>query len=115
MFDVQYYVSEEKKTVVAKIVGVALDIKCDLCKLGYHDVPTVIQDIFVGKSKCSPDDVFDIEKGKKIAFKRAYAKYARAKSRELTHFKNWAVRNHDKFIATVDKLITKYDASEIRR
>ena len=115
MFDVQYFVNEEKKTVVAKIVGAAFDIKCDLCKLGYHDVPTVIQDDFVGKAKCNPDDVFDIEKGKKIAFKRAYAKYSRAKSRELTHFKNWLTENNDKFISTIDKLIAKYDASEKRR
>ena len=115
MFDVQYYVNEEKKVVIAKIVGVAFDVKCDLCKLGHPDIPTTIQDTFMGKAKCSPDDVFDIEKGKMIAFKRAYAKYSRAKSRELTNFKNWLENGHGKLIVSIDKLINKYDASESRR
>lgn len=115
MFDVQYFIDEEKKVVVAKIVGTAYDISCELCKLGYHEVPTIIADSFVGKAKCSPDDVFDIEKGKKIAFKRAFAKYTRAKNRELTRFKSWLVSNNEAFVKVIDKLLEKYEATENRR
>jgi hypothetical protein len=115
MFDVQYFIDEEKKVVVAKIIGTALDVSCDLCKLGYHEVPTVIEDSYVGKAKCCPEDTFDVEVGKKIAFKRAFAKYTKAKHRELSKFRNWLVKNNDAFINTIDKLLMKYDATEKRR
>ena len=115
MFDVQYFVDEEKKIVVAKITDAGMSLVCEMCKMGYHNTPLEVRDAYVGKAKCSPDDTFDLEKGKKIAFKRAFIKYTTVKQKELTSFVKWVNERHDEFIKDTNKLIVKYDSAIERR
>lgn len=115
MFDVQYFVNEEKRIVVAKISGAANELCCDLCKKGIEGVPVFTQDKFVGKAKCSPDDAFDIEKGKKIAFKRAYYKYVKAKHAEINRFADWVEQRDREVIETLHKMSVKFEQSMERR
>lgn len=55
------YINEEKRTIVCKITT-----KSDFI----YPYKT-----FIGKSKCDPEDEFNIEKGKKLAKLRAILKY----------------------------------------
>lgn len=63
-FNMDFYVNEEKRTVVAKINIIE--------KVGPFKI---IGESYLGKAKCSPEDIFDAEKGKSIAELRALLKY----------------------------------------
>ncbi len=116
MFDVDYYVNEEKKVVVAKMTGCFNGLACDMCRKGYPAVPSFeIADAFIGKAKCSPDDTFDVETGKKIAFKRAYKKYVVAKKKAITAFLEENNKLVNELNDTVQKLIDSYDRADAHR
>ena len=116
MFDVDYYVNKEKKVVVAKMTGCFNGLVCDMCRKGYLPIPSFeIADAFIGKAKCSPDDTFDEEIGKKIAFKRAYKKYVMAKKKAITAF---LVENNklvNELNDTIQNLIDSYDRADAHR
>ena len=115
-FEVKYFVNEEKKIVVAKMVHCYSGLACDMCKKGYPTIPDfTIPDSFVGKAKCSPEDTFDVETGKKIAFKRAYKKYVAAKKKVLTAFAEENRKSFDDFFKTVGELVAQYDRADTRR
>lgn len=61
---VTYFINKEKKTVVAKVTIFTL--------LGFDIVPKTIR----AKAKCSPEDEFDVEKGKQLAKLRLNVKVA---------------------------------------
>lgn len=63
--DTEYYVNDDKKTVVCVIT----------VSSKYFD--GMLQ-VFSAKSKCSPEDKFDVVKGKRIAESRAKAKAYKA-------------------------------------
>ena len=112
MFDVEYFVNEEKKVVVAKITNCYGDLCCDMCKVGFPPHSDFeIQDSFVGKAKCSPDDTFDVEKGKKIAFKRAYMKYTAVKMKTISNFMKGYRKAYEELELTTKKLIARYDSA----
>ena len=106
-----YYVDKEKKVVVCKLTHCSGELICDLCKKNWpgHDM-LFIDDTFVGKATCSDEDVFDVDKGKKIAFKRAYAKLTKAKQRTLRNFHELDQKAAAAFSETCGKLISHYDA-----
>ena len=99
--DVQYYINEEKRTVVAIIkcdinlpnkifdrvfVNYQGDVKNSPVANGYccyNDF--CINKRFVGIAKCSPNDTFNVEFGKKLALQRAKVK--KAKAVEKKYFK----------------------------
>ena len=115
-FDVQYFVNEEKKVVVAKIVGCSDGLACDMCRKGFPPIPNFeINDTFIGKAKCSPDDTFDEETGKKIAFKRAYKKYVMAKKKTVAAFLAENNKLVDEFNDTVKNLMDSYDRADAHR
>lgn len=115
-FDVQYFVNEEKKVVVAKMVGCSGGLACDMCRKGFPPIPNFeINDTFIGKAKCSPDDTFDVETGKKIAFKRAYKKYVAAKKKALVAFVEENKKVTEEFLKATDKLVDSYDRADARR
>lgn len=89
--EIYTYVNEKEKTVVTvlKVWGL-----CDY----YYEYKK-----FVGKSKCSPEDKFDIELGKKLSKTRAYQKYDEAKLRYL-----WKKRDN------MQKILDEIDA-DIKR
>lgn len=111
-FTENYYVNKEKGIVVCKLTDCWCGLACDMHKKGWPVHPDFeIADEFVGKAKCSTDDTFDIEKGKKIAFKRAYAKFVTAKGKALRKFKTENDRAAARLNATIDKLLATYDVT----
>ena len=116
MFDVDYYVNKEKKVVVAKMTGCASELAYDMCRKGYQPVSSFeIADAFIGKAKCSPDDTFDEEIGKKIAFKRAYKKYVMAKKKAVAAFLAENNKLVDELNDTVKNLMDSYDRADAHR
>lgn len=116
MFDVDYYVNKEKKVVVAKMTGCFNGLACDMCRKGYPPIPAFeIANAFIGKAKCSPDDTFDEETGKKIAFKRAYKKYVMAKKKAVAAFLTENNKLVDELNDTVKNLIDSYDRADAHR
>ena len=116
MFDVDYYVNKEKKVVVAKMTGCFNELACDMCRKGYPPIPAFeIANAFIGKAKCSPDDTFDEEIGKKIAFKRAYKKYVMAKKKAVAAFLADTNKLVDELNDTVKNLMDSYDRADAHR
>ena len=116
MFDVDYYVNKEKKVVVAKMTGCSNGLACDMCRKGYPQIPAFeIANAFIGKAKCSPDDTFDEETGKKIAFKRAYKKYVMAKKKAVAAFLAENNKLVDELNDTVKNLMDSYDRADAHR
>ena len=116
MFRERYFVDEEKKVVVCKLEECFNSLICDMCHKGWpgHDA-LVIADEFTGKAQCSPEDTFDVEIGKRIAYKRAVAKLFRAKRRALIDF----VEGNKEFVKHLcedaDKLVNKYNSTIDRK
>ena len=116
MFDVDYYVNKEKKVVVAKMTGCDNGLAYDMCRKGYPPIPDFkIANTFIGKAKCSPDDTFDEETGKKIAFKRAYKKYVMAKKKAVAAFLAENNKLVDELNDTVKNLMDSYDRADAHR
>jgi hypothetical protein len=116
MFDVRYFVNEEKRTVVCKLSGCFSALNCDICDRDYPPHPALeIDNEFTGKAQCSPEDDFDIAVGKRIAYKRAVAKMIRAKRRALLEFMAVQKRDMNEFIITASKLVEKYNRSIDRK
>lgn len=112
----RYFINKEKKTVICKLEDCCSELIFDMCEKGYPShVAMMIEDVFVGKAKCSPEDAFDVEVGKKIAYGRAIAKMCKAKKRALIDF----VDGNKKFIEELEKdsnkLIRRYDATIDRK
>lgn len=70
---VKTYVNEEKGVVVTKIIEVTKGFNF------FDD----IYDVYQGKAKCSPEDKFDVETGKKLSLARAWLKYDEAKLKDI--------------------------------
>lgn len=115
-FNVDYYVNEEKRMVVCKLSDCDMGLVCDLCNMELpHGPEFAIPSSYVGKAWCMPGDTFDIELGKKIAFKRAYAKYVIKKQCLLADFTQWQTKEYEKFTAKLNKLANKYEVTLNRR
>lgn len=112
----KYFVDTEKKVVVCKLINCSNALICDMCHRGWPGYSNLlIEDTFIGKAKCSPEDTFDENIGKQIAHKRAVAKMFAAKERTLKVF----VENNRKCINALsrdaDKLIGKYEGTISRK
>lgn len=101
--DTEFYVNEKKKTVACTIVGL-LNTPCE-----FHfrdDVPFVIESerfTATGVAKCSDDDVFDVERGKRIALAKAENKVYRKASCYL-----FRLQKHLCFLGSgIDKFLSK--------
>ena len=113
---VNYYVNEEKQTVVCKLENCFNAVICNMCHKGWpgHDA-LLINDTFIGKAKCAPEDTFDVLKGKQIAYNRAVTKFYNAKKKALDRF----IKGNEEFMnalkATGNELIDTYDGIIDRR
>lgn len=115
MFYERYFVNEEKKVVVCKLENCAGNLICDMCEKDYPYHPDlVISDTFVGMAKCSDEDTFDVELGKKIAYKRAVAKLFNTKKKTLERFMVEQAKAFKALENTTNKLANKY-ASVVAR
>lgn len=86
---IEYFVNEEKRTVVAKITDV------------------VIGDAYVtvtGKSKCHPEDEWDVKKGTKLARIRAIKKFNSSKMRVLNNMIKWHAESLNSLSSKYQKL-----------
>ena len=107
-YDVEYYVDEEKKVVVCKLTGCEGSLMCDMCQLGYpHHPDFFVNDSYVGKAKCSEDDTFDVEFGKKLAYQRAVAKLNTAKVKALKRFEKEQVKFVNQLLDDMHKISDK--------
>lgn len=75
---ITYYIDEEKRTVVCKLRGSMFDVKENLffhCEQVDFMHNYWMKDCYVGKAKCSPEDKWDKDTGKRIALCRALVSY----------------------------------------
>ena len=116
MFYARYFVNEEKKVVVCKLENCSNALICDMCQKDWpgHEA-LVINDTFTAKAQCSPDDTFDAEIGKKIAYSRAVAKVNKAKKRTLTNFVAENQKMLQALVRDAEKLTRKYDGTISRK
>lgn len=111
-----YFVNKEKGVVVCKLENCASSLACDVCHKGWEPHPLLeLEDTFIGKAKCAPDDTFDPEIGKKIAYRRAMIKLYKAKRKTLNDFITLNIKTVDKMVELKDNLTNKYDKAIGRR
>ena len=97
---IKYVIDEEKRTVVCYMTNCrydALDALRQSGALCMIAVPTMgckpylkpskllINDIYRGKAKCHPDDIWNVEEGKRIARNRMLATYYMGRFRRLAY------------------------------
>ncbi len=90
--DVEYFVFKNKGVVVCKLhncKSLALDriskyanVLCPVMDIHKY----FINDVFTGVAKCSPDDSFDLEYGKKLALTKAKASRGKAINNAINLF-----------------------------
>lgn len=83
--DIVYYIDEQKKVVVTKyypnkfifeqIMNVFSDIFDSVQVTEMFEKYFVGKKCFIGKSRCCPEDAFDLDLGKRLARNRAFSKY----------------------------------------
>lgn len=84
---VRYFVNKEKGVVVCKLEDCYDSLIADMHIKGYPvDENLEIPNEFIGKAKCSPEDTFDENIGKNIAFNRAMIKLNKAKKKMIESF-----------------------------
>lgn len=105
----QYYINEEKRTITCVLQNCqndlyevinSIDCDCnmrfDCCfDMNYHELK--MKKVYVGVAKCAPDDTWDVEYGKLLAFHRA-------KHNHDTDF----FRKAQHFIQSFDDLLVEY-------
>lgn len=108
-FNVEYIVKEEQGVVICIIYGCDCDALALVDK--YTDLfrtPCVpdnffISDKYKGVARCASDDTFDVEYGKKLAFKKAYLKYAKALEKKVRFMAEDYKKYSDKVLAGFDR------------
>lgn len=117
---ITYYIDEEKRTVVCKLRGAMFDVVDNLlshCSYVDFENDYTMKDCYVGKAKCSPEDKWDKNTGKRIALCRALVAYYKDKDkmfmevyRDLANVRNYclkqslyAVRKADSYRAELNK------------
>ena len=91
MSKINYVINKEKRTIVAIMTDCEYDILDSLIKAGLYSLydygdkvkKAMIPNVFRGKAKCSPEDEWDEEAGKKIARERMLAKYYLHKAKKF--------------------------------
>ena len=111
-YSVKYYIDKEKKVVVCKLTGceenLMSDIYQDIYQTGYqHHSYFLLNDSYVGKAKCSENDTFDIEFGKKLAYQRAVVKLNTAKVKILKRFEKEQVKYFNQLLDDMHKTSDK--------
>lgn len=91
---IEYYINEEKRTVVCRMTNCKYDVLKIFRKMGILYINNsdykfsldnfYMNDSYIGKAKCAESDTWDVEIGKKIARKRMLQKYYNAR-RKLLH------------------------------
>lgn len=115
-FEETYFVDETKKVVVCKISCCCYDLMEDLGRKNWPgDSKLLLNHSYTGKARCSAEDTFDVELGKKIAFKRAVAKLNEAKRKTLTRFTSEFVKIAEDLQKDTKSLTDKYSKTVSRQ
>lgn len=119
MHEINYYVNKEKGVVVCKITNVRCSVHEEMKKKGIGFPPpmvcellNIIPDEYVGKAKCSGDDVFDENTGRSIAYKRAVRKMSRAKKKFMDTFIRIYTEDYNETVALMGALSERYAKAE---
>ena len=115
-FDINYIVNEEKGIVVCIISdceynAIALVENATDIMVNPIDVPDTffLSSQYKGIAKCVPEDTFNVEYGKKLAYRKAYVKYVSAFERKVklitNDYKNYVTKVLNQF----DKAVSKVD------
>lgn len=114
MFDIQYFVNEKKGVVVCKISDTAETVVKDMVQHDYGPANedtylySLLNDSYVGKARCSANDTFDEDLGRKIAYKRALAKLNHAKEKMVKRIAAHEKASHERFMDIIGKLEERY-------
>lgn len=110
-YTAKYFVNKEKGVVVCKLEDCFDSVIYDMHQKGWpFDENLEIPNTFTGKAKCSPEDTFNEDIGKRIALNRALIKLNTAKRRMLNSFITEAKKVHVMLENDVQKLTDKYTA-----
>ena len=90
----KYVIDEEKRVVVA--------------------LSTFAGEVVRGVARCAPNDVFDIEAGKKLAEARCSAKIAHKRLRRAEDMVEWATEGFEYFSEQVEKY-KKYENDSLEK
>lgn len=112
--DAQYIVNEEEGVVVCIIHNCAVDAIATVDEAadifsGFCCMPPTfyMNDQYKGVARCMPEDTFDVEYGKKLAYRKAYTKYSAALEKKV----NYIVNSHLTYLGEVqsnlDKAVSK--------
>jgi hypothetical protein len=117
----EYYVNEQKRTVTAVLTNASLDAVKRVSKeyggkaVGLDITGTMIDeealnallisDKFVATARCSAEDTFDVEEGKRIACRRVYAKYDAAREKAWKRYAKVLQDRTDAVNACLEKFV----------
>ena len=120
-FDVNYIVNEEKGIVICTISNCAanaialVNSTTDMFNVPHSIIPNIffMNNQYKGVAKCMPEDTFDAEYGKKLAYRKAYLKYATALERKVKYIANDHKRYVEEILANFDKAVDKVDGKTL--
>jgi hypothetical protein len=108
-FYVDYIVKEEQGVVICVISGCEFDaVELVNKRTNLFECPCVpekfaISDKYKGVARCTSDDTFNLEYGKKLAFKKAYLKYTKALEKKVRFLADDYKKYSDKMLAGFEK------------
>lgn len=115
-FDVNYIVNEEKGIIVCVISGCEFNAAAlvdNETNIFSHTemIPNVfcLSSQYKGIAKCLSEDTFDVEYGKKLAYRKAYVKYATAFEKKVKFIVNSYNKIINDSLAKFNKAISKVD------
>lgn len=108
MRDCKFYVNEEKRVVVCVINTTEDKLADDIWSITHtfnpYDFPCLeMKNRFVGRATCSPDDEWNTETGKLLAYKRAKHNFYTSYFKHLNKFVNAIEDELDSIEAKFDK------------
>lgn len=115
MYPCEYFINTEKGVVVCKLHDTEEALLNDMVRNNVapaHEdayINTLIAETFIGKAVCKPEDTFDAEKGKLIAYKKAIKKLNLAKKRALARVVEASYNSYQYVSTLATKLGPKYD------
>lgn len=98
---VTYVIDEEHRTIKATIKNTKNDVaniisklfkqKGVVCETINYEVDFILKNSYTGIATCQEPDTFDVEKGKKIARKKAIIKYNQDKIKAMKRIYNYLI------------------------
>lgn len=112
-FDVNYIVKEEEGIVVC-IISDCEENAMALVDKYTNFIVACTEEFFInneykGVAKCDANDTFNVEYGKKLAYRKAYLKYITALEKKVKFIMNEYINYTTKMIEKFKQAVTKVD------